>query len=65
MKGKHDKIRKYCESYLCDEFEVLLPEEKVPAVNIDGEIFENHPFLCKVLPRKLRMFMPRSYVEKA
>ena len=65
MKGKHDKIRKYCESYLCDEFEVILPEEKVPAVNIDGEIFENHPFLCKVLPRKLRMFMPRSYVEKA
>lgn len=65
MKGKHDKIRKYCESYLCDEFEVVLPEEEVPAVNIDGEIFENHPFLCKVLPRKLRMFMPRTFIEKA
>lgn len=65
MKGKHDKIRKYCESYLCDEFEVVLPEEEVPAVNIDGEIFENHPYVCKVLPKKLRMFMPRKFIEKA
>ena len=63
MKGKHDKIRKYCESYLCDEFEVILPEEEVPAVNIDGEIHENHPYHCKVLPKKLRMFMPRTATQ--
>ena len=65
MKGKHDKIRKYCESYLCEKFEVVLPEEEVPAVNIDGEIYENHPYVCKVLPKKLRMFAPRSFIQKA
>lgn len=58
VKGKHDKLVGTVEHYKCDEFEVLLPEEKEPATEIDGEVLAMHPFKCKILPSILKIFKP-------
>ncbi len=58
VKGKHDKLVGIVEHYECDEFEVILPEEKVPATEIDGEVISMHPFKCKILPSVLKIFKP-------
>lgn len=60
VKGKHDKLEGIAEHYLCDEFEVILPEEKAPATEIDGEVINGHPFKCKILPSVLKIFKPKS-----
>lgn len=61
VKGKHDKLKGIAESYECDEFEVYLPEEKAPAVEIDGEVLNGHPFKCKILPSLLKVFKPSKF----
>ncbi len=63
VKGKHDKLKGIAEHYDCDEFEVFLPKEKAPAVEIDGEIINGHPFKCKLLPSILRVFKPQIAVK--
>ncbi len=63
VKGKHDKLPGTAESYECTEFEVILPEEKAPAVEIDGEILNGHPFKCKILPSILKVFKPIPIVK--
>lgn len=63
VKGKHDKLPGTAESYECEEFEVLLPEEKAPAIEIDGEVISGHPFKCKILPSILKIFKPTSYIK--
>lgn len=60
VKGKHDKLKGIAEHYDCEEFEVILPEEKQPATEIDGEVISMHPFKCKILPSILKIFKPTS-----
>lgn len=60
LKGKHEKLKKYIEHYTCKEFEVSLPDEKIPTFEIDGEIIENSEFKCKILPNALKVFLPKK-----
>lgn len=63
VKGKHDKLPGTAESYNCTEFEVILPDEKAPAIEIDGEIISGHPFKCKILPSVLKIFKPTAFAK--
>ncbi|MBQ2714068.1 MAG: YegS/Rv2252/BmrU family lipid kinase [Clostridia bacterium] len=58
IKGKHEKLKKYIEQFVCEEFEVSLPDEAVPTLEVDGEVLENAIFKCKILPNLLNVFMP-------
>ena len=58
MKGRHEKIKKHIEHFECEEFEVVLPDEKVSYFEVDGEVIESSNFKCKILPNALNVYLP-------
>lgn len=58
IKGKHEKLKKYIEHFTCEEFEVSLPDEETPCLEIDGEVMESKVFKCKILKNALNVYLP-------
>lgn len=58
IKGKHEKLSKYIEHFTCEEFEVSLPDEETPYLEVDGEVIESDVFKCKILKNKLNVYLP-------
>jgi len=58
IKGKHDKCRKYVESYTCSSVKVKSHEPML--LQADGEILDI-PFDCEIIKEKLKFIVPQNY----